>query len=170
MAGISHELSKLAEELNGIESQQTNAANVRLSGARVKLENAQAMLATAQAEFESAEKQVANVNGRKAAILKQVSDLARIESAALLQHISSPAPELLSLDINDLEITVHTANCLKADNMQYIGDVVQHTEAELLKTPNLGHKSLREVKEVLESRGLSLGMKINDWLRPAESP
>lgn len=166
MAAISHELSKLAEELNRIEM-DTSTANFGLNQLATKLRDAQAMLATAQAEFAVTERERSE---RKAAILKQVSDLARIESAALLQHTSSPAPELLSLDINDLEITVHTANCLKADNMRYIGDVVQHTETELLKTPNLGHKSLREVKEVLESRGLSLGMKINDWLRPAESP
>ena len=65
--------------------------------------------------------------------------------------------------IDDLELTVRSANCLKAENIYYIGDLVQKTEVELLKTPNLGKKSLTEIKDVLASRGLSLGMKLENW-------
>jgi DNA-directed RNA polymerase subunit alpha len=65
--------------------------------------------------------------------------------------------------IDDLELTVRSANCLKAENIYYIGDLIQRTEVELLKTPNLGKKSLTEIKEVLAQRGLSLGMKLDNW-------
>ena len=65
--------------------------------------------------------------------------------------------------IDDLELTVRSANCLKAENIYYIGDLIQRTENELLKTPNLGRKSLNEIKEVLASRGLTLGMKLENW-------
>ena len=58
---------------------------------------------------------------------------------------------------------MRSANCLKAENIYYIGDLIQRTETELLKTPNLGRKSLNEIKEVLASRGLSLGMKLENW-------
>ena len=69
--------------------------------------------------------------------------------------------------VDDLELTVRSANCLKAESIYYIGDLIQRTENELLKTPNLGRKSLNEIKDVLASRGLSLGMKIDSW---PESP
>lgn len=65
--------------------------------------------------------------------------------------------------VDELELTVRSANCLKAENIYYIGDLVQRTESELLKTPNLGRKSLNEIKEVLSARGLSLGMKLESW-------
>ena len=65
--------------------------------------------------------------------------------------------------VDDLELTVRSANCLKAENIYYIGDLIQRTEVELLKTPNLGKKSLTEIKDVLASRGLSLGMKLENW-------
>ena len=65
--------------------------------------------------------------------------------------------------VDDLELTVRSANCLKAENIYYIGDLVQKTETELLKTPNLGKKSLTEIKDVLASRSLSLGMKLENW-------
>jgi len=70
---------------------------------------------------------------------------------------------MLLRPIDDLELTVRSANCLKAENIYYIGDLIQRTEVELLKTPNLGKKSLTEIKEVLASRGLSLGMKLENW-------
>jgi DNA-directed RNA polymerase subunit alpha len=63
----------------------------------------------------------------------------------------------------ELELTVRSANCLKAENIHYIGDLVQKTEVELLRTPNLGKKSLTEIKEVLESHGLTLGMRLDNW-------
>lgn len=70
---------------------------------------------------------------------------------------------LLLRPVEDLELTVRSANCLKAEAVQYIGDLVQRTETDLLKTPNLGKKSLNEIKEVLSSRNLSLGMRIDGW-------
>jgi DNA-directed RNA polymerase subunit alpha len=70
---------------------------------------------------------------------------------------------LLLRPVDDLELTVRSANCLKAENIYYIGDLIQRAETELLKTPNLGRKSLNEIKEVLASRGLTLGMKLESW-------
>ena len=70
---------------------------------------------------------------------------------------------ILLRPVDDLELTVRSANCLKAENIYYIGDLIQRTENELLKTPNLGRKSLNEIKEVLASRGLTLGMKLESW-------
>jgi DNA-directed RNA polymerase subunit alpha len=70
---------------------------------------------------------------------------------------------ILLRPVDDLELTVRSANCLKAENIYYIGDLVQRTEVELLKTPNLGKKSLTEIKDVLASRGLSLGMRLDNW-------
>ena len=66
--------------------------------------------------------------------------------------------------VDDLELTVRSANCLKAENIYYIGDLIQRSESELLRTPNLGRKSLNEIKEVLATHGLSLGMKLENWL------
>ena len=77
--------------------------------------------------------------------------------------------EALSIDplllrpIDDLELTVRSTNCLKAENIYYVGDLVQRSEIELLKTPNLGKKSLTEIKDVLASKGLSLGVKLENW-------
>jgi DNA-directed RNA polymerase subunit alpha len=70
---------------------------------------------------------------------------------------------ILLRPVDDLELTVRSANCLKAENIYYIGDLIQRTENELLKTPNLGRKSLNEIKEVLASRGLTLGMRLENW-------
>ncbi len=70
---------------------------------------------------------------------------------------------ILLRPVDDLELTVRSANCLKAENICYIGDLIQRTEVELLKTPNLGKKSLTEIKDILASRGLSLGMRLESW-------
>lgn len=70
---------------------------------------------------------------------------------------------ILTRSIDDLELTVRSANCLKAESIYYIGDLIQRTEVELLKTPNLGKKSLTEIKDVLAARGLSLGMRLENW-------
>jgi len=70
---------------------------------------------------------------------------------------------ILLRPVDDLELTVRSANCLKAESIYYIGDLIQRTEVELLKTPNLGKKSLTEIKDVLGSRGLSLGMRLENW-------
>lgn len=74
---------------------------------------------------------------------------------------------ILLRPVDDLELTVRSANCLKAENIYYIGDLIQRTEVELLKTPNLGKKSLTEIKDVLASHGLSLGMRLENWPPPA---
>jgi DNA-directed RNA polymerase subunit alpha len=76
---------------------------------------------------------------------------------------ASQIDPVLLRPVDDLELTVRSANCLKAENIYYIGDLIQRTETELLKTPNLGRKSLNEIKEVLASRGLTLGMKLENW-------
>ena len=79
------------------------------------------------------------------------------------QSKTPPVDPILLRPVDDLELTVRSANCLKAENIYYIGDLIQRTETELLKTPNLGRKSLNEIKEVLASRGLTLGMKLENW-------
>ncbi len=73
---------------------------------------------------------------------------------------------ILVRPVDDLELTVRSANCLKAENIYYIGDLIQRTEVELLKTPNLGKKSLTEIKDVLGTHGLSLGMRLENWPPP----
>ena len=65
--------------------------------------------------------------------------------------------------MDELELSVRSANCLKNDNIVYIGDLIQKTEAEMLRTPNFGRKSLNEIKEVLSGMGLHLGMDVEDW-------
>jgi DNA-directed RNA polymerase subunit alpha len=70
---------------------------------------------------------------------------------------------MLLRPVDELELTVRSANCLKAENIYYIGDLIQRSEMELLKTPNLGKKSLTEIKDVLAAKGLSLGMKLEGW-------
>ncbi|EWH09330.1 DNA-directed RNA polymerase subunit alpha [Catenovulum agarivorans DS-2] len=95
----------------------------------------------------------------------------QLDAFVELRDVSEPErkeekPEfdpILLRPVDDLELTVRSANCLKAEQIQYIGDLVQRTEVELLKTPNLGKKSLTEIKDVLASRGLSLGMRLENW-------
>ena len=70
---------------------------------------------------------------------------------------------ILLRPVAELELTVRSAHCLKAENIHYIGDLVQRTEVELLRTPNLGKKSLTEIKEVLQGHGLMLGMRLDGW-------
>ncbi|MBW7922185.1 MAG: DNA-directed RNA polymerase subunit alpha [Rubellimicrobium sp.] len=70
---------------------------------------------------------------------------------------------LLLKKVDELELSVRSANCLKNDNIVYIGDLIQKTEAEMLRTPNFGRKSLNEIKEVLSTMGLHLGMEVEDW-------
>lgn len=103
---------------------------------------------------------------RAATILQQqlavFVDLEGEKQAEPVAHHDEVDPILLR-PVDDLELTVRSANCLKAENIYYIGDLVQRTEVELLKTPNLGKKSLTEIKDVLASRGLSLGLRLDNW-------
>jgi DNA-directed RNA polymerase subunit alpha len=81
-----------------------------------------------------------------------------------------PVDPILLRPVDELELTVRSANCLKAENIYHIGDLVQRTEVELLRTPNLGKKSLTEIKDTLASRGLSLGMRLENWPPPGLAP
>jgi DNA-directed RNA polymerase subunit alpha len=78
-------------------------------------------------------------------------------------EVAPQVDPILLRPVDDLELTVRSANCLKAENIFLIGDLIQRTEVELLKTPNLGKKSLTEIKDVLATRGLSLWMRLENW-------
>jgi DNA-directed RNA polymerase subunit alpha len=90
-------------------------------------------------------------------------DLEAEEAIEASQNNEPEIDPILLRPVDDLELTVRSANCLKAESIYYIGDLIQRTEVELLKTPNLGKKSLTEIKDVLASRGLSLGMRLENW-------
>ena len=103
-------------------------------------------------------------------LVEQLAVFAQLEGGELTGMFEQPAQRsaqqfdpILLRPVDELELTVRSANCLKAENIYYIGDLIQRTENELLKTPNLGRKSLNEIKEVLASRGLTLGMKLESW-------
>lgn len=103
---------------------------------------------------------------RAANILRdQLSVFVNLESTEIA--VSTPqeaeVDPILLRPVDDLELTVRSANCLKAENIYYIGDLIQRTEVELLKTPNLGKKSLTEIKDILAIHGLSLGMRLESW-------
>lgn len=102
-------------------------------------------------------------------LVEQLAVFAQLEGGELAAF-DAPSPRggtqfdpILLRPVDELELTVRSANCLKAENIYYIGDLIQRTENELLKTPNLGRKSLNEIEEVLASRGLTLGMKLESW-------
>ena len=101
-------------------------------------------------------------------LVEQLAVFAQLEGSEIAAF-DQPAQRSQQFDpillrpVDELELTVRSANCLKAENIYYIGDLIQRTETELLKTPNLGRKSLNEIKEVLASRGLTLGMKLENW-------
>lgn len=107
---------------------------------------------------------------RSAQILRdQLSSFVALEGTPGPEGVTLEKPREPSYDpillrpVDDLELTVRSANCLKAENIYLIGDLIQRTEVELLKTPNLGKKSLTEIKDVLATRGLSLGMRLENW-------
>ncbi|AMC35889.1 MAG: DNA-directed RNA polymerase subunit alpha [Proteobacteria bacterium] len=98
-------------------------------------------------------------------LIDQLAVFADLEGTPVEEE-QPQAPQIdpiLLRPVDDLELTVRSANCLKAENIYYIGDLIQRTETELLKAPNLGRKSLNEIKEVLASKGLSLGMRLENW-------
>jgi len=104
---------------------------------------------------------------RHAATILQDQLSAFVDLQASTQE-TAIAPEadidpILLRPVDDLELTVRSANCLKAESIYFIGDLIQRTEVELLKTPNLGKKSLTEIKDVLATKGLSLGMRLENW-------
>jgi DNA-directed RNA polymerase subunit alpha len=103
-------------------------------------------------------------------LVEQLAIFAQLEPNEIFQsEPTSRGPSsgsfepILLRPVDELELTVRSANCLKAENIYYIGDLIQRTETELLKTPNLGRKSLNEIKEVLASRGLTLGARLENW-------
>ena len=98
-------------------------------------------------------------------LVDQLAVFADLESTDFVDSkpASAAVDPVLLRPVDDLELTVRSANCLKAENIYYIGDLIQRTETELLKTPNRGRKSLNEIKEVLATRGLTLGMKLENW-------
>ncbi|MGS0756610.1 DNA-directed RNA polymerase subunit alpha [Roseateles sp. GG27B] len=102
-------------------------------------------------------------------LVEQLAVFAQLQGTDLVDAFDQPAQRSSSFDpillrpVDELELTVRSANCLKAENIYYIGDLIQRTETELLKTPNLGRKSLNEIKEVLASRGLTLGARLENW-------
>ena len=104
---------------------------------------------------------------RAATILKQqldvFVDLEGAEGDAAAEEEADEIDPKLLRPVDDLELTVRSANCLKAEHIYYIGDLIQRTEVELLKTPNLGKKSLTEIKDVLAQHGLALGMRLETW-------
>jgi DNA-directed RNA polymerase subunit alpha len=107
---------------------------------------------------------------RSAGILRdQLSSFVDLDQSVGAESPVEYAPEeppfdpILVRPVDELELTVRSANCLKAENIYLIGDLIQRTEVELLKTPNLGKKSLTEIKDVLATRGLSLGMRLDNW-------
>jgi DNA-directed RNA polymerase subunit alpha len=91
------------------------------------------------------------------------------ETAAPQQSEADKLNDVLWRSVDELELSVRSANCLQNANIHYIGDLVQRTEAEMLKTKNFGRKSLKEIKEILAQMGLSLGMKIEGWQGPPPS-
>jgi len=102
-------------------------------------------------------------------LVEQLAVFANIEPGSI-EGLTDHQPQrqtqfdpILLRPVDELELTVRSANCLKAENIYYIGDLIQRTETELLKTPNLGRKSLNEIKEVLASRGLTLGARLENW-------
>jgi len=105
-------------------------------------------------------------------LMGQLSVFANLESELTEVEVQQ-APvidPLLLRTVDDLELTVRSANCLKAENIHYIGDLVQRNESDLLKAPNLGRKSLNEIKDILLSKGLSLGMVVENWTVAGQIP
>ncbi len=110
---------------------------------------------------ESAVKMAASI------LIDQLSVIVDLEGCVKIEKIRRTEKHgidpVLLRPVEELDLTVRSVNCLKTERIFYIGDLIQKTESELLKTPNLGKKSLTEIKNMLASQGLSLGMRLENW-------
>lgn len=165
----SHKLQKLAEALNQVES-ECRSTQAHFSNTEVKFENARTALNTAQANFETAKRQFGEAEGKREALLKQIADLATVESAPSPE--TSPATvdastlPILSSSIDELEFTTRTKNVLRFEKIYHVGDLIQLTEHELDRTPGIGHRTFNEIKEVIALCGLNFGVKLTNWPPP----
>jgi DNA-directed RNA polymerase subunit alpha len=152
MATRSQQLTILAQQLGQLEPEFNEAERI-LADAKKRLE-------TAQLELEATQASTSEIRSRHAAVLKQIEVLAQ---GGTVHNSIDP---FLLRPIDSLEMTIRSRNCLVAAGMYYIGDVVTRTETEILKTPDLGRKSLTEIKETLARNGLNFGMIVLDWPPP----
>ena len=95
--------------------------------------------------------------------LEDINSVVRCIELGATDYLTKPFNPVLLKKVDELELSVRSANCLKNDNIVYIGDLIQKTEAEMLRTPNFGRKSLNEIKAVLAEMGLHLGMEVQGW-------
>lgn len=159
MDAISQRLAELAAKLKPIEDD---------------IEEAEKAFADIKPKYFTAAETLKDAMLRRQEVLKEMAATIQTGDSGplaqwLLLGVDEKTFDLLNKEVDELELTIRTSNCLKAENIRYIGDLVQRTEAELLKTPNLGRKSLNEVKEVLASRGLRLGMNFGELWPPQPS-
>jgi len=112
----------------------------------------------------AAVREIASIRNHACGNTYKKRNLWQAPAACLL--VAKDLNPILFRPIDDLELGVRSTNCLKAENVYYIGDLVQRTETELMKTPNLGKKSLNEIKEALKAHDLELGMKLDNWSSP----
>lgn len=148
MGTVSEKLAELSDRLKPVEAE---------------LASAEAALAEARPAYEKAQSRVTKARADRELLLNEVRVLAAGLSTGPTWDSMSEETKILLRPVDELELTVRSANALKAANIYYIGDLVQRTENEMLKTPDLGRKSLNEIKEVLAARGLVLGMKLENW-------
>lgn len=152
----------------GVLSEKFAELATQLKPVEIEVAEAEMAFAEIQPRFNEAMRHVIDARNRRLILLREIRALTEDggvtgETPWKLAGLDPAVYDLLIRCVDDLELTVRAANCLKAENIYYIGDLVQRTETELLKTPNLGRKSLNELKEVLASKGLILGMKLVDW-------
>jgi len=148
---LSNELRKIADELERIEKEIARIEE-GVYAAQNRVDAAQTQLNVWKGDSTAA-------HDRRAELLKQIGDLVKVEDTpddASMQGIFAQMVDVL-------EFTMRTANCLQAEKIRYIGELVQFTDGELLVMPNLGRKSLNEIKEQLALRDLTLGMKPTNW-------
>jgi len=158
-------IKDLIDQLNSLESDLVEKQS--------ELDQASAMLAEAENKTREVRERINIALRAKGSLLVQIRDAA---SAGLndLHHVpdkkildSRKYPSLTD-PIKSLDITMRSQNCLLAEGIVFVGDLVQHTDETLLKTRNLGRKSLNEIKDILATRGLELGVQLLNWERPSE--